>query len=130
MMKNLNKLYEIFDLNNQLERLNELIQLLKNIETNPENKIERGCRVRCKYQSGMSVEGRVWKVKGESLYVNRDDYIGEIPFDKNDIINLSVDLFGKLEKERWIIEGEISSLKREIKSNNFEPFEFSISDCN
>lgn len=126
---NIQKINELNDLKKQQSLLETLMTKTNEIKTKQKFEIEYGCRVRYKNFDGTYGLGRVRRVETiNQIRIWRDGFVNDILFDKNDLENLSIDLYGELEKQKWFLENQISRLKTEIDSNNFEQFEFNISE--
>jgi len=115
-------------LTNELINLENELRIIKPTFKQIRDKIEDeeigvGSRVLCTWTDGPGgqKEGRVLNVtKSNKFHVNRDGYAGIASFFRNQLQNLSVGSYGKLERRIWQIENRIEKIKT-ILSNSEIP---------
>lgn len=107
----LNQLYK------ELDIINETIRAIDN--KMGFNEIEVGSRVLINWEKGLPSEGRVISKRNDGSFKVKRDNAGEIwvgvnhdKIMKHTLQNLSVGTYGKLEKQRWILQNKISQIKK------------------
>jgi len=101
--------FEMKSLSDRLEIINNYINSIE--KSIKDDQIKVGSRVKI-LTVDPQVEGRVWKILPDgTIYVNRDGYQSHMKFKLDELENLSVGTYGKMEREKWIINDRINKIK-------------------
>lgn len=84
----------------------------------PDNDVVIGSRVLCTYGNRNKVHGRlVWIDSKKKLIVIRDGHTPPWPFERAGVKNLSVGVFGKLERRVWQIKRRLEEIEIALKNS-------------
>ena len=82
------------------------------------NDLQVGSRVKCTYEKGSSVEGRIIWINGNDITVKRDGHEPLWLFKREKVQNISVGTLGKFERRLWQIDIRFQEIRFDLEDAN------------